>query len=156
MSALRKQLEQEIIRRSASRLASIMGTSQPTSGALSRAPQYRRGLGFWGEVISGVVSAASSVYVAKETSKANAKLAEVLAEAEAKKLLAETNLALAQANTMEKQAQLVAQQSELQKIIAGMEFSGVQKYLLAGAGVLAFVLIGMVAYRKMGARKARR
>lgn len=105
----------------------------------------------WGSIVGDLLGTAGDIYAGKEIAKAQQKYAQGIAEAEAKKLLAETELALAQAQTAQEQARLVAEQNELQRIVASMQFSGVQKWLLAGAGVLAGVLI-IMQFAKKGRR----
>jgi hypothetical protein len=110
----------------------------------------------WGDIFGGLIKFAGETYGQKELLKQQTKLAESLAEAEAKKMLAQVELQLAQATSLQQAAVLQTKQNELQSILREIQFSGVQKWLLAAAGTLTLVLIGLVAYRKLIKPRARR
>lgn len=106
----------------------------------------------WGALVTGLVNTAASTYTSKELQKTQANLANKLAEAEAKKMLALTELELAKAQTTAQQTALLEKQNELQKILKDIQFTTVQKWMLGGAGVLAFIF-GAIQLNKLFKKK---
>lgn len=151
-----EKTRQELLRRIA--VAMKSGAGQSSTGRVVSMNAWRshrdRGLGAfdWGSAFGEILKGVTSVYAGKEVAKAQSKAAERLAAAEAQKMLAETELQLAQAKTLEEQTRLMQQQSELQKVVKSMSFTGVQKWLLAGAGVAALVVVVMMLTGKRGRR----
>jgi len=145
MSALRDQIIAELNEKVAARMRRINAAA--ASGM--------KGVGFdWGDAFDELLSAGTSLYVNKETAKTQAKYADQLASAEAKKMLALTELELAKAKTTAEQSVLTQKQNELQKLIAEMEFSNVKKYIYLGAGSIALIF-GAIKLREMWVTKKR-
>lgn len=114
------------------------------------------GLGFdWSGLVNSVVSTVGTVYTNKETAKYQSKYGAQIAEAEARKMLAETELELAKSTSVRETAALVEKQNELQKMINSMQFANVQKYVLYGVGSLGLIWGFIVLQEKMQARKKR-
>lgn len=134
---LRAQLVNEI----AQNVAKKLSVSVPSGGAgiMEGVPGGSHlGAIDWGGIITGLINTTANTYASKEIQKTQANLANKLAEAEAKKLLALTELELAKAQTQAQQTALLQKQNELQQILKDIEFTGVQKWMLGGAGLLAF------------------
>jgi hypothetical protein len=117
-----------------------------------------RQLGYidWGGIITNVIGTAAQTYSSKELQKTQAALASKLAEAEAKKMLALTELELAKANTQAQQTALLQKQNELQLILKDIQFTNVQKWLLGGAGFLAFAFGAFKLYQAATVKKRTR
>lgn len=129
----------------------------PGSVAIQQSMPGHKTLGFidWGGIVTGLINTAATTYSTKELQKTQAALANKLAEAEAKKILAQTELELAQAQTQAQQTALLQKQNELQLILKDIQFTNVQKWLLGGAGLLAFTLGALKLYQ-MASKTSRR
>lgn len=154
---LRKKLEAEIMGNVVTRMNEMNGMVSRGTIMASVPGGSQLGAFDWGGLLSNVINKAGDVYVSKELQKTQAQLANKLAEAEAKKMLAQTELELAKAQTQKEQTALLQKQNELQQILKDIQFTNVQKWMLGGAGLLAFGLgaVKLWQYAKRPKSRAR-
>lgn len=144
-------IKQKLVDLIARNVATKMGlkTIPPGSRIVASALNSRQlGAIDWGGIVTGLINTAATTYSTKELQKTQAELANKLAEAEAKKMLAQTELEIAKANTQAEQTALLQKQNELQLILKDIQFTNLQKWLLGGAGVLAF-MFGVIQIAKL-------
>ena len=153
---LKAQLVDEIARNVAAKMG-LSPVAQGSSIQSSMPGGSQLGAIDWGGIVTGLINTAATTYSNKELQKKQANLANKLAEAEAKKMLALTELELAKAVTQREQTALLQKQNELQQILKDIQFTTVQKWLLAGAGLLAFGLgaVKLIQYAKKPKARAR-